>query len=105
MRSRCRTKFGPFTCPLSGSLNHVQCMTLKGFIKDGAVVLDDHVELPDGTQVSVEVVGIQLEQERATSKPKRVGGIYRGQIHIAPDFFNECCVINEPCVGGACRKL
>ena len=61
-------------------------MTLKGFIKDGTVVLDDHVELPDGTLVSVEVIGIHLEQERTTSKPKRVGGIYRGQIHIAPDF-------------------
>ncbi len=32
-------------------------MTLKGHVQGGVVVLDEAVELPDGTEVQVEVAG------------------------------------------------
>ena len=38
-------------------------MTYKGHIKNGVVVLDEQVNLPDGTQVRVEAVGTVHEDE------------------------------------------
>ena len=57
-------------------------MTLRGHVKNGVIVLDDPVQLPDGTEVRVEAVAPQT----GANKPGRVGGQWRGKVWIAEDF-------------------
>lgn len=65
-------------------------MTLKGHVENGVIVLDDSTILPDGTSVRIEVVPQTSQSAKTESAEptvqKRVGGQYRDQIRIAPDF-------------------
>jgi hypothetical protein len=57
-------------------------MVLQGHIRNGAVVLDETAELPEGAAVRVEV----LEGGANASRGWRQGGQYAGKIWMAPDF-------------------
>jgi hypothetical protein len=57
-------------------------MTLRGHVKNGVIILDDAVQLPDGMEVRVEA----LPTRDPAMKPKRVGGQWKGKVWIADDF-------------------
>jgi len=62
-------------------------MIMPGHIKNGVVVLDTPNALPDGTAVRVEVVEpLTTTTTNPQGQPKRVGGLWKGQIWMAPDF-------------------
>lgn len=56
-------------------------MVIRGHIKNGVVVPDEPLSLPEGT-----CVHIQIPTAPAKSGTTRRGGIWKGQIHIADDF-------------------
>jgi hypothetical protein len=56
-------------------------MVLRGCIQNGVVVLDDPVDLPEGTPVNVEVVGLT-----PAGSQRRRGGQWKGRVQIADDF-------------------
>jgi len=58
-------------------------MVLRGSIQNGAVVLDDPIDLPEGTPVTVEVVAPAPEIPKG-----RRGGQWKGRVLI-PDDFDE----------------
>jgi hypothetical protein len=57
-------------------------MVLRGHISNGAVVLDEVAELPEGAAVRVEV----METGGVAPGGLRQGGQYAGKIWMAPDF-------------------
>jgi hypothetical protein len=59
-------------------------MTLAGHIHNGVVVLDQPVDIPEGTPVRVEVLTSAEGSQAAPAR--RQGGQYAGQIWMAPDF-------------------
>ena len=56
-------------------------MVLRGSFQNGVVVLDDPVDLPEGTPVKVEVVCLEPEQPQ-----RRRGGQWKGRVQIGDDF-------------------
>lgn len=62
-------------------------MMMHAHVRNGVVVLDEPIEIPEGT-----LLRIEYEDESTTgddlqpSPPKRHGGQYAGQIWMAPDF-------------------
>jgi len=59
-------------------------MTLSGHIRNGAVVLDQPAQLPEGAPVRIEVLGAS---DAGQVKPApRQGGQFAGRIWMAPDF-------------------
>lgn len=55
-------------------------MTYRGRIQNGVVVFDEATPWAEGA-----VVRIELECTES-NRPPRVGGMWRGQVHIAADF-------------------
>ncbi len=60
-------------------------MVLLGHIRNGAIVADDPIVLPEGASVRIEV-DLESATKNQTSKEPRQGGQYAGQIVLAPDF-------------------
>ncbi len=60
-------------------------MVLLGHVKNGTIVADDPIVLPEGASVRIEV-DIESTAKNQTSKEPRKGGLYAGQIVLAPDF-------------------
>ncbi len=60
-------------------------MVVHGQVRNGVIVLDDSMALPEGATVRVEVVK-SFSEEGAQTPHRRVGGIWKGQVVIAPDF-------------------
>lgn len=58
-------------------------MVVLGHVRNGQIVADDPVELPEGASVRIEVVGNGTPQSQVVP---RQGGQYAGQIWMAPDF-------------------
>lgn len=58
-------------------------MTVRGHVKNGVIVLDESVPLPEGAYVQVEVLS---PVEPLLSSPARQGGWWKGKVEIAPDF-------------------
>ena len=59
-------------------------MTFQGYVRNGVVILDSAPNLPEGTPVRVEV--IETADASDQGRPRRQGGQYAGQIHLAADF-------------------
>ena len=59
-------------------------MILQGHVRNGVVVLDEPLAIPEGTLVRVET--IETAKGGAQGGTWRQGGQYAGQIWIAPDF-------------------
>ena len=59
-------------------------MTLIGHVRNGVVVFDQPLQVPDGTVVRVDLLA-PGENEAAVRQP-RPGGQWKGQVVIAPDF-------------------
>ncbi len=59
-------------------------MTLQGHVRNGVVVLDEPLAIPEGTLVRVETM--ETAQGDAQGGTRRQGGQYAGQIWMAPDF-------------------
>ncbi len=74
-------------------------MVFSGHIQDGAIVPDEPITLPEGSQVLIQ---LKEEAEPATPLKPRQGGQCRGQIFIADDFdelpddIAEAFGMNEP---------
>jgi hypothetical protein len=59
-------------------------MTLLGRVRNGVVVLDQPLQVPEGTVVQVDVP--TADQNASRRLYPRQGGQWKGQVHIAPDF-------------------
>jgi hypothetical protein len=57
-------------------------MTLMGHVRNGVVVFDHPLQVPDGTVARVDL----LTPDRTPSPPPRQGGQWKGRVVIAPDF-------------------
>ncbi len=57
-------------------------MTFRGRIHNGVVVLDEPVPWAEGAAVRIELDSTETNK----NIPQRVGGLWHGQVHIAPDF-------------------
>ncbi len=59
-------------------------MTLMGQVRNGMVVFDQPLQVPDGTVARVDL----LNPDRSASAPPqpRQGGQWKGRVIIAPDF-------------------
>jgi len=57
-------------------------MVVGGFVRNGVVVPDSPLNVPEGTPVRIEVA----DEVASTAGGSRRGGFWRGQVHIAPDF-------------------
>lgn len=57
-------------------------MTLLGHVHNGVVVPDQPETLPEGATVRIEVV----PAEQASVPPRRIGGVWKGQVHLSEDF-------------------
>ena len=59
-------------------------MVLLGHVRNGMIVADNPVELPEGASVRIELM---IDDAPQPAKPvPRQGGRYAGQIWMAPDF-------------------
>ena len=59
-------------------------MTLMGHVRNGVVVFDQPVQVPDGTVARVEL--LTLNQNTVATPQLRQGGQWKGRVVIAPDF-------------------
>ena len=59
-------------------------MTLMGRDRNGVVVFDQPVQVPDGTVARVDL--LTPDQTAAVQSQPRQGGQWKGQVVIAPDF-------------------
>lgn len=57
-------------------------MSIDGVIRNGTVVPDHPLSLPEGTRVRIEIA----ERQSPQSPQPRQGGWWRGRVQIAPDF-------------------
>jgi hypothetical protein len=57
-------------------------MVVEGSLRNGVVVPDSPLNVPEGTRVRIEVA----DEVVSTAGGPRRGGFWRGQVHIAPDF-------------------
>ncbi|MEX0792860.1 MAG: hypothetical protein WD045_06960 [Pirellulaceae bacterium] len=57
-------------------------MSIDGVIRNGTVVPDQPLSLPEGTRVRIEIA----ESEKPQAAEQRQGGWWQGQVQIAPDF-------------------
>lgn len=60
-------------------------MTILGHVRNGMIIADDPVELPEGASVRIELVGNTTTDSPPRPEPRQ-GGQYAGQIWMAPDF-------------------
>ena len=60
-------------------------MVLLGHVRNGIIVADDPIQLPEGASVRFEVI-VENTEKILFSKGPRQGGQYAGQIVMAPDF-------------------
>lgn len=58
-------------------------MILQGHVRNGMIVADDPVELPEGASVRIELV---LDESAPPKSAPRQGGQYAGKIWMADDF-------------------
>ncbi|MDX1968286.1 MAG: hypothetical protein SFV23_14005 [Planctomycetaceae bacterium] len=58
-------------------------MVLRGHVQNGVVVLDEPQALPEGATVRIEIIS---GSNTNAPRPPRVGGQWKGQVHIAEDF-------------------
>ncbi len=58
-------------------------MVFQGHVHNGVVVLDEPQALPDGATVRIEII---CRTDANAPRPPRVGGQWKGQVHIAEDF-------------------
>ncbi len=59
-------------------------MTLTGHVRNGVVVFDQPLQVPDGTVVRVD---LPTPSRIASAPPQpRQGGQWKGRVVIAPDF-------------------
>jgi len=56
-----------------------------GHVRNGMIVSDDPVELPEGAAVRIELVA-NCQGDAESPSSRRQGGQYAGQIWLAPDF-------------------
>ena len=59
-------------------------MTLMGRVRNGVVVFDQPLQVPDGTVARVDL--LSPDHTAASYAQPRQGGHWKGQIVIAPDF-------------------
>jgi hypothetical protein len=59
-------------------------MALMGQVRNGMVVFDEPVQVPDGTVARVDL--LTPSGSTAASPHPRQGGQWKGQVIIAPDF-------------------
>lgn len=59
-------------------------MTLTGHVRNGVVVFDQPLQVPDGTVVRVDLP--TLSRIASASPQPRQGGQWKGRVVIAPDF-------------------
>ena len=59
-------------------------MTVMGHVRNGVVVFDQPLQVPDGTVARVDLLA---PNQVATASPQpRQGGLWKGRVVIAPDF-------------------
>lgn len=61
-------------------------MTMIGYVRNGVVVFDQPLPVPDGTVARVDL--LTANQDASSSPQPRQGGQWKGQVVIAPDFDN-----------------
>jgi len=59
-------------------------MTVMGHVRNGVVVFDEPLDVPDGTAARVDLFTLN-PNESAPPRP-REGGQWKGRVVIAPDF-------------------
>ncbi len=59
-------------------------MTVLGHVRNGAIVLDQPLQVPEGTVARVEL--LTSNQSGSTPPQRRQGGLWKGRVVIAPDF-------------------
>lgn len=59
-------------------------MTLMGHVRDGVVVFDRPLQVPDGTVARVDL--LTPDRTPSASPLPRQGGQWKGRVVIAPDF-------------------
>ncbi len=57
-------------------------MSLVGIVRDGIIVPDGPLMLPEGTRVRIEVA----KESQAGKQQERQGGWWRGRVQISADF-------------------
>jgi len=60
-------------------------MVVLGHVRNGVIVADDPVKLPEGASVRIELVVDDTTYPQPQLEPRQ-GGQYAGQIWMAPDF-------------------
>ncbi len=59
-------------------------MTVMGHVRNGVVVFDQPLQVPDGTVARVDLLAPN-HNESASPQPRQ-GGQWKGRVVIAPDF-------------------
>lgn len=59
-------------------------MTVLGRVRNGVIVLDQPLQVPEGTVARVEL--LTSNQSGSMPSPPRRGGQWKGRVVIAPDF-------------------
>lgn len=59
-------------------------MTVLGHVRNGAIVFDQPLHVPEGTVARVEL--LTSNQNGATPPQPRQGGQWKGRVVVAPDF-------------------
>lgn len=65
-------------------------MIIRGRFRNGVIVPDESVDLPDGTTVRIEVINAEPQK----SAP-RCGGLWKGRIVVADDFDALPCDLGD----------
>lgn len=60
-------------------------MVIRGYVRNGVVVPDETVLLPEGAEVHMEVVGQPSEKTAAAAVKRREGGWWKGRVSIVKD--------------------
>ena len=61
-------------------------MVLLGHVRNGLIVADGPVSLPEGAAVRIELVVDNTVLTASHEMPRRQGGWWRGQVVVADDF-------------------
>jgi hypothetical protein len=59
-------------------------MTLMGRVRNGVIVFDQPLQVPDGTVARVDL--LTTDQNASVPPQPRHGGQWKGRVVIAPDF-------------------
>lgn len=61
-------------------------MVIHAHVRNGVVIPDEPVALPEGAEVRLEIVSLPAIEEGDVSGKRRQGGWWKGQVSIADDF-------------------